>query len=277
MTARLALVTGATSGIGLETARALAAQGARVVITSRDEAKGTRVAEALRRETGGEIEVLPCDFASLASIRAAAAAFLQRHGQLHVLVDNAGGMNPTRTLSADGYELTLAVNHLGYFLFTRLLLPTLKAAAPSRVVVVSSVTARFARIDFEDLQAERRYRALRQYAATKLMNLCFALELAERVRADGISVNALHPGTVSSGFGNVAGWFRIGYALARPWMLTAEQGARTSVHLASSPEVSQVTGGWFVRRKQRRPPRAALDTELRRRLWEVSERMCGLV
>ena len=163
---QICLVTGGTSGIGLITARELLRGGARVVITSRDAAKGAAVAERLARETGNaNVEVLACDFASLDSIRAAAAEFRRRHDRLHVLVNNAGGLNPKRALSKDGLELTFAVNHLGYFLLTDLLLDVLKASAPARVVSVASEASRVGRIDFDDLQASGRYSATRQYGA----------------------------------------------------------------------------------------------------------------
>jgi NAD(P)-dependent dehydrogenase (short-subunit alcohol dehydrogenase family) len=249
----------------------------RVVITARDEQKGAAVAERLQRETGNpRIEVLRCDFSSLQSIRDAAAEYRRRHDRLHVLVNNAGGMNPKRQLSADGFELTFAVNHLGYFLFTNLLLEVLKKSAPARVVSVASQAARFGSIDFADLQAERLYIGMRQYGASKRMNIAFALELAERLRGTGVTSNALHPGVVASDFGVVSGWFGLGFALVKPFLLTPEQGARTQIWLASAPEVEGVTGGYFMRKKQIAPQRQARDPEVRRRLWEMSEQLTGL-
>jgi NAD(P)-dependent dehydrogenase (short-subunit alcohol dehydrogenase family) len=274
---KIALVTGGTSGLGLITARELARTGARVVITARDEQKGAAVAERLQRETGNpRIEVLRCDFSSLQSIRDAAAEFQRRFDRLHVLVNNAGGINPNRQLSADGFELTFAVNHLGYFLFTNLLLGLLKKSAPARVVSVASQASRFGSIDFDDLQAARRYIGMRQYGASKRMNIAFALELAERLRGTGVTSNALHPGVVASDFGVVSGWFGLGFALVKPFLLTPEQGARTQIWLASAPEVEGVTGGYFMRKKQIAPQRQARDPEVRRRLWELSEQLTGL-
>jgi NAD(P)-dependent dehydrogenase (short-subunit alcohol dehydrogenase family) len=274
---KICLVTGGTSGLGLITARELARGGATVVITARDEAKGALVAERIARESGNpQVEVLRCDFASLDSIRAAAADFKKRHDRLHVLVNNAGGYNPRRELSKDGLELTFAVNHLGYFLFTNLLTEVLEESAPARVVSVASDAWRWGRIDFGNLMSEGRYIAMRQYGATKRMNIAFALELAERLRGTGVTSNALHPGVVASDFGVVPGWFGVGFALMKPFLLTPEQGARTQIFLASSPEVEGVTGGYFFRKKQRTPPRQARDPEVRRRLWEVSEELTGL-
>ena len=266
------LVTGGTSGIGLITARELLRQGHRVVITSRDAAKGARVAGQLARESGNaNVEVLACDFASLDSIRAGAAEFKRRHDRLHVLVDNAGGYHPKRALSKDGLELTFAVNHLGYFLLTELLLDLLKASAPARIVIVASEASRAGHIDLKDLQAAARYSGMRQYGSSKLMNIAFALELAERLRGTGVTVNALHPGVVASDFGEVGGLVGLVYKLGRPFMLTPEQGAQTQIFLASSPEVEGVTGGYFIRKKQCTPPAQARDQGVRRKLWELSE------
>ena len=271
------LVTGGTSGIGLITALELLRNGDRVVITSRDGAKGTAVAGRLARESGNpNVEVLACDFASLDSIRAAAAEFKQRHQRLEVLVNNAGGYHPKRALSKDGLELTFAVNHLGYFLLTNLLTGLLKASAPARVVSVASEASRYGRIDFDNLQASGFYIAMRQYGTTKLMNVAFALELAERLRGTGVTSNALHPGAIASDFGAVGGWFGLGFKLVKPFMLTPEQGARTQIFLASSPEVEGVTGGYFIRKKLQAPPRQAGDAQVRRKLWEASERLTGL-
>ena len=271
------LVTGGTSGIGLITALELLRNGDRVVITSRDGAKGTAVAGRLARESGNpNVEVLACDFAFLDSIRAAAAEFKQRHQRLDVLVNNAGGYHPKRALSKDGLELTFAVNHLGYFLLTNLLTGLLKASAPARVVSVASEASRWGRIDVSDLQGNGPYLAMRRYGSTKLMNIAFALELAERLRGTGVTSNALHPGAIASDFGAVGGWFGLGFKLAKPFLLTPEQGAQTSIFLASSPEVEGVTGRYFMRKKPHAPPRQAADPQVRRKLWEASELLVSL-
>ncbi|MGZ6143160.1 MAG: SDR family NAD(P)-dependent oxidoreductase, partial [Myxococcales bacterium] len=222
MDKKIALVTGGTSGIGLVTARELSKQGFHVVITARNLEKARKA---------GDFEVLECDFASLDSVRAAAAEFKRRHDRLHVLVNNAGGLNPRRKLSKDGIELTFQVNHLGYFLLTNLLVDLLKASAPSRVVSVASEASRWGSIDFDDLQAEGRYIAQRQYGSSKLMNIAFAIELAERLRGTGVTSNALHPGVIGSNFGAVDGWFGFVFAIGKPFLSTPEQGARTQVWL----------------------------------------------
>ena len=263
MDKRIALVTGATSGIGLVTARELSKQGFHVVITARNLAKASP-----------EFEVIECDFASMDSIRAAAADFRRRHSRLHVLVNNAGGINPARRLSKDGLELTFATNHLGYFLFTNLLLDVLKASAPARIVSVASEASRWGSIDFDDLQFEKRaYIAQRVYGSSKLMNIAFALELAERLKGTGVTSNCLHPGVIGSNFGAVDGWFGVIFALGKPFLQTPETGARTQIWLAAAPEVAEVTGGYFIRRKQRTPPRQARDAAVRARLWAISEEL----
>ncbi len=262
MDKKIALVTGGTAGIGLVTAKELQKAGYHVVITARNPAKALP-----------EFEVLQCDFSSLESIRAAAAEFRRRHDRLHVLVNNAGQINPKRVLSKDGIEMTFAVNHLGYFLLTNLLLDVLKASAPARVVSVASEASRWGRITFDDLEGERFYLSFKQYGMTKRMNIAFALELAERLKGTGVTSNALHPGAIGSNFGSVQGWFGKVFALGKPFLLTPEKGARTQVWLASSPEIEGVTGGYFSRKKQVRPPRQARDPLVRRKLWEISEKL----
>jgi NAD(P)-dependent dehydrogenase (short-subunit alcohol dehydrogenase family) len=262
---RIALVTGGTSGIGLVTAKELKRQGFRVVITARNPARAE-----------GGLEVLECDFSSLDSVRAAAAEYRRRYDRLHVLVNNAGGINPKRVLSKDGIELTFQVNHLGYFLLTNLLLDVLQASRPARVVSVSSEASRFGTIDLDDLEAKRRYFSFRQYSNTKLMNAAFALELAERLKGAGVTSNAVHPGMIGSNFGHVRGWFGVGFSLIKPLMLTPEEGAQTQIWLATSREVEGVTGGYFIRKKQVRPPKLARHPDVRRRLWEASEKLTGL-
>lgn len=260
---KIALVTGGTSGIGLVTAKELQRRGFHVVITARNPAKALP-----------EFEVLECDFSSLDSIRAAAAEFKRRHEKLHVLVNNAGQINPQRKLSKDSIEMTFAVNHLGYFLLTNLLLDVLKASAPARVVTVASEASRWGNIDFDDLQFEKRaYIAQRVYGSSKLMNVAFALELAERLKGTGVTSNALHPGVIGSNFGDVDGWFGVIFALGKPFLSTPETGARTQIWLATAPEVAEVSGGYFIKKKQRTPPRQARNPAVRKKLWEISEEL----
>jgi NAD(P)-dependent dehydrogenase (short-subunit alcohol dehydrogenase family) len=275
---KIALVTGATSGIGKVTARELAKQGFRVVLLGRDAGKAARTAaEIAAAAPSGQVETLICDMSSQKQIRAAAEEFRRRHDRLDVLVNNAGGIWMERAVTEDGLERTFATDHLGYFLLTSLLLPELRRAAPSRVVNVASEASRVGRIDFDDLQGEKRYNGARAYAQAKLANILFSSELARRLEGTGITSNALHPGAIASGFGmNAKGVFKVAMLVARPFLLGEEKGARTSIHLASSPELSAVTGKYFVRKRPRPPPRNARDPGVARRLWEVSAQLCGV-
>jgi len=275
----IAVVTGATNGIGKITARELAKKGYRVVLVARNAEKAARTAtEIAAAAPGSLVETILCDMSSQKQIRAAAAELRHRHDRLHVLVNNAGGIWMKREVTEDGLERTFAVDHLGYFLLTNLLLPQLRQGTPSRVVNVASEASKVGKIDFDDLQGEKRYNPGRAYAQAKLANILFSSELSRRLQGSGVTSNALHPGAVASGFGfNDPGIFRFVVTIARPFLIGEEKGARTSIYLASSPDVDGVTGGYFVKCQPRLPPRRARDPETARRLWEVSERMCGVV
>ena len=222
---------------------------------------------------------MPLDLASFRSIRSFAADVLDHFDRLDVLVDNAGLILLRRRETDDGFEETFGVNHLGHFLLTDLLLERLYASAPARVVVVSSNAHKGARrgLDFDDLQGERRYRWMDAYSKSKLANIYFTRELARRIDGTGVTVNALHPGFVRSDFGRggdlggVYGW-GIKY-LASPFAISPERGARTTVYLASSPEVGSFSGGYFCKCRPAVPSAAAQDDAAARRLWEVSEQL----
>jgi NAD(P)-dependent dehydrogenase (short-subunit alcohol dehydrogenase family) len=268
------VVTGANSGIGKETAAALAARGAHVVMTARDRQKGEAALDEVRARTSGSVELADLDLASLASVRRCADDLLARHDHVHVLVNNAGLVLARRTETEDGNETTFQVNHLGHFLLTTLLLDRLQGSAPARVVHVASHAHRFATtgLDFADLQSTRTYRGFAVYARSKLANVLFARELAKRLAGRGVTSNAVHPGFVASGFARdgdttLAG---VGMVLARPFALSPRRGARTSVHVAAAPELATVTGRYFVRCRERRPSAHALDDGAAIRLWEAS-------
>jgi NAD(P)-dependent dehydrogenase (short-subunit alcohol dehydrogenase family) len=275
MTDRICLVTGVTAGIGKVTARELARMGATVVAVARDQARGEAAVAEIRRETGNEgVHLLICDLSSQADIRRLAAAFLRRFDRLHVLVNNAGTMFGERRLTADGLETTFATNHLAYFLLTHLLLDTVKASAPARVVSVASDVHRGALLDFDDLQFERRpYSMWSVYGASKLANVVWSAELARRLEGSGVTANALHPGVVGTNIGSstTPTWMRIGMRLVRPLLLTPDKGAATSIYLASSPEVEKVTGKYFDKKKPVEVDPAARNPETARRLWAVSQ------
>lgn len=282
LSGRTVLITGGNSGIGKATAAALTGAGASVVITARDPQRGAQAVDDIRKAAGGRgsIAVRELDLARLDSVRSFAASFLAEHPRLDVLILNAGLTAAKRTVTEDGFETLFQVNHLAHFLLTHLLLDRLIESSPSRVVVVASSSHRQAgRLDFDDLQAERNYVGLRAYARTKLANVLFARELARRLQGTGVTANALHPGTVRTGWGadGDAGFLlTVGLKMASWVFLSPEQGARTSVYLAASPEVKDATGGYYVRRRLARPAPAARDDDAARRLWQVSEELLGL-
>jgi NAD(P)-dependent dehydrogenase (short-subunit alcohol dehydrogenase family) len=283
MSGKVCVVTGANSGIGLETARALAGLGATVVLTTRGRAKGeAALAEIRRTHPEARLELLELDLASLAAVRAAAAELAARHARLDVLVNNAGLFLTERRLTSDGIEMTFGVNHLGPFLFTTLLLERIRAAAPARIVNVASDEHYRARagLDLADLEGRgRRYSGVDAYARSKLANVLFTRELARRLPAKEVTANALHPGAVRTGIGqdgDARGLLRVLLAVARPFLLSPEQGAATSIHLASSPAIEGVTGRYFARCREKAPSRPAADDGAARRLWEESARLAGL-
>ncbi|MGZ4722070.1 SDR family oxidoreductase [Oryzihumus sp.] len=279
MTGRTILVTGGTHGIGLATAQALASSGAAVALVGRNADKTSQVVEALRRDSGNDrVEGMVADLSSQAEVRRLATDFATGHDRLDVLVNNVGGFWATRHVTADGLERTFALNHLAPFLLTHLLRPLLEASAPARVVTVSSGAQAMGRIDFEDLQGERSYSGQRAYNQSKLANVLFTYELARRLEGTGVTANALHPGVVRTGFGqeDSSTLFRVTLPVIRPFMLSPERGAQTSVYLASSPEVEGVSGRYFVRKKARRSSPASYDPQVARRLWEVSAELTGV-
>jgi NAD(P)-dependent dehydrogenase (short-subunit alcohol dehydrogenase family) len=278
------LITGGNTGIGKEAAAGLASLGAQVVITSRNEERGRSARQEIAARSGNNsVDVMALDLASFRSIRSFTADVLDRFDRLDVLVDNAGLILRRRTETEDGFEATFGINHLGHFLLTDLLLDRLRASAPSRVVVVASSAHKGARqgLDFDDLQSIRKYRWMEAYSKSKLANIYFARELARRLDGTGVTVNALHPGFVRSDFGRggdlggLYGW-GIKY-LAGPFAISSERGARTTIYLASSPEVGGVTGGYFYKCKPAVPSRVAQDDAAARRLWDVSEQLVASV
>lgn len=277
MDGKVCLVTGATRGIGRVAARELARLGATVLVTARDPGRGRDTAEEIRRDAGREVEVLEADLASQASIRRLAGEVRRRTDRLHVLLNDAGAIYAERRVSPDGRELTFALNHLGYFLLTNLLLDPLREGAPSRVVCVASEAHRRARVDWDDLDGERGYRAWKAYGQSKLANVLFTRELARRLEGSGVTANCLHPGVVATGFGrNNRGLFGTLMKLAAPLLASPAEGADTAVWLATAPEVAGISGEYFARRRAVRPSRAAQDMVAARRLWEVSEALTGI-
>lgn len=278
---RTMLVTGGNSGIGLETAVALARGGARVLITARDTDRGSAALTEIRQRSGSrQVELVHLDLASLASVEACADAVLQRVGHLDVLVNNAGAAIGERQVTEDGFELTMGANHLAPYLLTRRLLPALQAAPAARVVTVASAAHRRASLDLDDLMLERRpYGPMLAYANSKLANILFARELARRLASTLVTSNSLHPGTVRSGFGrgDQSHWLLgIGVVVAAPLFVGPDRGASTSVHVAADPSLAGVSGRYFSRRRPVRPSVAARNDVLARRLWDLSAQLVGV-
>jgi len=278
MNGKYCLVTGATHGIGVATAAALAAAGAHVLVHGRDLARARAVAAQLSRATGNpHVSAVQADFARLTEVRRLAAELAASLPRLDVLVNNAGMMSAQRATSADGYELTFAVNHLAPFLLTCLLLDRLKASAPARIVVVASGAHRRARLDFGDLMNAKVAGLLPAYARSKLANILFTRALARRLAGTAVTVNALHPGLVNSHLFHDQAVLRVLFALlGRLFMTTAEEGARTSIYLASSPQVEGLSGGYYERCRRVAPSDAAANDADAERLWQESKRLTGL-
>ena len=279
MAGKVVLITGGTGGIGKATAIGLAAQGARVAITGRDSAarpgcgdRRSAARQATRRWTRS-----PLTCRRRPRSAASPLQVLEAYPRLDVLINNVGGFWATRHVTADGLERTFAVNHLAAFLLTDLLLDRLKASAPARVVTVSSGAQSLGAIDFGDLQGERDYSGQTAYNQSKLASVMFTYELARRLRGTGVTATALHPGVVSTGFGaeDPSRIFRFLVPLLRPFMKTPEQGAATSIYLASSPKVEGVTGSFFVTGRPRTSNKASYDNLAAARLWTISAGLVG--
>ena len=281
MAGRVCLVTGATSGIGEETALGLARLGATVVVAGRSAARCAATVDRIGRQTGSfpgrTVEFLLADLSSQKEVHNLAAEFKSRHDRLDVLVNNAGAIVLSRRKSVDGLELTFALNHLSYFVLTDLLLDVLVSSAPARIVNVSSSSHRRTQINFDDLQKQLRYTGFRAYAQSKLANVLFTYELARRLEGTGVTANALHPGLVATNFLTNNG--RLGHFLAffmRIRGMSSAKGARTSIYLASSDEVEGVSGLYFEKEKAVQSAPASYDQSAAARLWKISAELTGV-
>jgi NAD(P)-dependent dehydrogenase (short-subunit alcohol dehydrogenase family) len=273
MTGKTVLITGATNGIGKVAALEIARMGATVCIVARDQRRGQAVLEEVKQKTGNQnLELFMADLSSMAEVRKLASEFKARHTKLDVLINNAGGYFDTRKTTVDGLEYTFAFNHLAYFLLTDLLLGTLRASAPARIVNVASEAQAMGQMNFDDLQSEKRYGSFAAYSQSKLANIMFTYELARRLEGSGVTANALHPGTVNTGFGSgtknpVVNFV---FGIIKRFGLTPEQGADTIIYLATSPEVEGVNGKYFEKRKPRSSSRMSHDQNAQKRLWDES-------
>lgn len=282
MKGKTVVVTGATNGIGEITALELARKGAQVIIISRSEDKCRRTVERIRRETDNhQVDYLVADLSLMADVRAVAETFLAKYDRLDVLVNNAGAYFNERQVTPEGNEKTLALNHLSYFLLTLLLLDRLEATAKdageARIINVSSDAHRFSPLNLDDLQRESKYSAFGVYGESKLMNVMFTYELARRLKDTHVSVNAVHPGFVRTGFGkNNNSLMNVIFGFMQVFALSPEQGAETSIFVASSPEVQGISGKYFAKSKPTRSSAASYIEADWRRLWEISEMLTGV-
>jgi len=277
MQGKTVLITGATSGIGKETAAALVGMGARVVMINRNPPKAEEIAAEIRQAGNGSVELLKGDMSSFASIREAASEALERFPRIDVFISNAGVFRARRHETADGLEEVFGVNHLAPFLLTNLLLDRLKASAPSRIVIVASEAHRGAMLNFDDLLLERRFGAWRSYSRSKLANIMFTYALARRLAGSGVTANSLHPGFVATrlGSGNKIP-IRPVYLLLKPFTISPKKGAETSVFLATSPDVEGVSGKYFDQKRESRSSLVSQDEDAQELLWDMSAKLTGL-
>lgn len=268
------MITGSNSGIGRATAMGLAKMGATVIMVCRDQNKGEAARDEIVRLSGAKkenVDLMLADLASVESVRGLANTFLQRYQKLHVLINNAGLILGERSVTKDGLETTFEVNYLSHFLLTNLLLEVLKASAPSRIINVSSGAHTGGHMNFDDLQGEKAYGGMRAYSQSKLAQVLFTYELARKLRGTGVTVNCVHPGLVNSNWGrNSAGALSVALKFAGPFSISPEKGADTAIYLASSPEVADVTGKYFTKRKEVTSSKESYDEAESQRLWQVS-------
>ncbi len=278
LTGKVAVVTGASSGIGREMATTLARQGATVLTVSRPSGSGERAVEEIREATGNDdVHFLPADLSSMAEVRDVAARLRDRTDHVDVLLNNAGAFFARRRVTADGFEATFALNHLAPFLLTHLLMEPLLNADGARVVATASEASRAGRLRLDDPMFSRRYSGWGAYGQSKLANIAFTTALARRLESTGVTANAFHPGFVDSGFGDGATLMNklVGVA-SKVFARSPERGADTGTYLALSPDVADVSGAYYADRKPIQPKRAATDPQVTERLWTLSEELVGL-
>jgi NAD(P)-dependent dehydrogenase (short-subunit alcohol dehydrogenase family) len=276
MKGKVCIVTGSNTGIGKETARGLAQRGARVILACRDVGKAEAARKDIVATTGNnEVEVIPLDLASKASIRGFAARFAASHDRLDVLVNNAGLWPTTRGTTKDGLETTFGVNHVGTWLLTQELLPLLRRSAPARIVVLSSALHYRGKLDWDDLQFERRkYNPTAAYNQSKLANVLFTKALARRLAGSGVTVNAVHPGVVTTEL--FREYPKLLFKLMSLFLKTPEQGAACSLHVATAPELDGVSGEYFEKSRSIPAAAASMDEAAQDRLWTLTESLAAV-
>jgi retinol dehydrogenase 12 len=272
---KTAIITGATSGIGRVTAIAIAREGARLVLPVRSIEKGKALLDEIEKETGNtSIEIMHCNLASLDSVRKFSEDFQKKYDKLHLLINNAGLWESKRKESDDGFEMNFAVNHLAPFLMTNLLLDTIKKSAPARIIGVSSTAHKYGKMRFSDLEGKKSWGSMQSYGQSKLANILFTRRLAKELEGSGVTANCLHPGVVNTQlFNKLPGFIQ---KVSSLFMITPEKGAQTSIYLATSPEVENITGEYFDKKKIAKTTAHARDMQVADTLWEASMEYCGL-
>lgn len=275
---KVCLITGATSGIGKASAMQLASMGAEIVFVARNKEKAEKLKEALKASTGKDATSIIADLSSQEEVKRAAGEFLSLNKPLHILLNNAGIVNTTRKETVDGFEEVFAVNHLAYYAFTVMLMNKLIENGPSRIVNVASSAHTFIKeLDFEDLQSKNDYKTMQAYGKSKLANILFTRELAERLEGKGVTVNCLHPGVVDTEIiSNNSLFLKLLITLAKPFFRKPDKGAETSVYLCSSPEVEKESGGYYSDCKIEKISAAARSKENASKLWQVSSQLTGI-
>jgi NAD(P)-dependent dehydrogenase (short-subunit alcohol dehydrogenase family) len=279
MNGKICLITGANSGIGRFSALGLAKQGAEIVMICRNKLKAEEAKNDIIAQSGNEkVSFFIADLSSLAQIKRVSDEILNKHNRIDVLLNNAGFIaGSKRELTEDGFEVTFAVNHLSYFYLTHLLLDTIKNTPNSRVVNVSSLAHKFFKLNLDNLQLETGYRAAKAYCLSKLLNILFTKELAKRLKSTSTTTNCLHPGGVASNFASdTTPLFKFIFSLGKPFMISPEKGAETSIYLASNPEVANITGEYFAKKRIAKVSDEALNEQYQLKVWELSEKMCKI-
>jgi len=279
MAGKVCIVTGSNSGIGKETSLELAQMGATLVIVVRNQDKGQKALDEIVSKTGNHsVNLMICDMSSMASVRKFAVEFKKKYHRLDVLINNAGAEFVKRQVTSEGFEQTLAVNYLAPFLLTYELLDLLKASAPSRIINVSSGLAKNGMVDFNNLQNENNYKGMKAYSNAKLMLMMFTYELSKKLQGTGVTINVLMPGFVATNLGKNSGSLSsaVMFALVRPMQISAKKGAETSVYLASSDEVKDITGKCFSKKRETETCSASYNEEVQVRLWNETIQLLGL-
>jgi NAD(P)-dependent dehydrogenase (short-subunit alcohol dehydrogenase family) len=277
MNGKVVVITGGTSGIGQVAAEKLASTGARIVLVARDKSRADGTLSRLRQLSPGVNHTVHlADLSKIEAVRRVGGEIASAEPRIDVLINNAGAMFYDRQVTVDGLERTFATNHMAYFVLTLALRPQLIAAAPARVINTASDAHRRAKLDFEDLQCERNYRAFTAYGRSKLSNILFTRELARKLAGTGVTANCLHPGVVNTRFadGGHGALYQV-FRIVKNFALTPEKGAETIIYLASSPDVADVTGEYFKKCARATPTREAQNDDSARRLWSETEKLAG--